>query len=729
MAMCKSEAQFLTEIKYKKSFSLSSPNRLVIVFEGLDKLIQIKSEEIRGPRVEAPEQALEGFIRSNKIEKKDLFKNKTEKGEFYFYKTKSKLLNTKDLLVEFIPRLLQNYQWKKSMKWGEYDLNWGRPLKSILSVFDRKVINFKFHHISSSNLTYVDKDFEEKKKIFIDFKSYEKFFKKQGILVNQDKRKEFINKEFSKILSKRKLTIKDNPKLLDEVTNLVDNPNVLMCSFNKKFLSIPKEILILTMQSHQKYFPTFDSKDEITNEFLIVTNKKDQKGLIKIGNERVVEARLSDAEFFWNKDKTQNLVKKVSELKLISFFKGLGTYFDKVQRMRKLGSLISDELLISKEKVELSVSLSKTDLISDIVREFPELQGVMGGYLSDAQGFEKEISEAIKEQYLPVGMDSSLPKKPYSIALSISDKIDTLIGFFGINEKPTSSKDPFALRRLALGIIRILLESDKEFKIKDLINYSINLYDEQSFKFSNKNVQNDLNNFLMERVKFYMKEKEIRFDIIEAALNSFGLDQITKIYQKSLVLNKVFKVPAILDNCMASKTINVNKKYFGLVHIDSHLASNSNENTSDIVACYCLDDFTKENGATKIWPKSHLSGIRIQNDKNYSKLIKKRHKYVEAKKGSVIFFLGQTWHQIGKNTNSKRRWGILCHYKRWWIKPSTDWTKCGPKIFKLLNDKQKELFGFTSISPKFNFKTQTRTLKTLRKSFQLNQNYFKTIQY
>ena len=220
-------------------------------------------------------------------------------------------MKTNDLLIDFIPKALENHQWKKSMKWGEYDLNWGRPLKSILSVFDKKLINFRFHHISSSNSTYIDKDFEEKKKIFKDFKSYEKYFKKQGSLVNQDKRRELIDKEFSKILSKKRLTIQDNPRLIDEVTNLVDNPNILMCSFDKKFLSIPKEILILTMQSHQKYFPTFDNKGEITNEFLIVTNKKDQKGLIKIGNERVVDARLSDAEFFWNKDKTQNLVKKV----------------------------------------------------------------------------------------------------------------------------------------------------------------------------------------------------------------------------------------------------------------------------------------------------------------------------------------------------------------------------------------------------------------------------------
>ena len=194
------------------------------------------------------------------------------------------------------------------------------------------------------------------------------------------------------------------------------------------------------MQSHQKYFPTFNNKNEITNEFIIVANNKDQKGFIKTGNENVVEARLSDAEFFWNKDKTQNLVKKVSELKLINFFKGLGTYYDKVQRMRKLGGVISDELLISKEKVELSASICKTDLTSDLVGEFPELQGVMGGYFSSHQGFDKDISLAITEHYLPIGLDSKAPKKPFSVALSITDKIDTLVGFFELTKNQQVQK-------------------------------------------------------------------------------------------------------------------------------------------------------------------------------------------------------------------------------------------------------------------------------------------------
>ena len=526
-------------IKSKKSFSLSTPNRLAIVFEGLDNLIQIKSEEVRGPKIEAPTQALEGFIRSNKVERENLYKKKTEKGEFYFYKSKSKSLRTHDLLIEFIPKILANYQWEKSMKWGEFDLNWGRPLKSILSVFNKKIISFDFHHLVSSNSTFIDKDLEEKKKNFDNFRNYEKFFEKEGIYIDQNKRLKIINRNFSKILNKRALKIKDNPKLIDEVVNLVDSPNVLLCNFDKKFLSIPKEILTLTMETHQKYFPTFNYKDEITNEFLIVVNKKDQKGLIKIGNERVVEARLNDAEFFWNKDKSQNLVKKVSELKTMSFFKGLGTYFEKVQRMRKLGGIISDELLISKEKVELSASICKTDLTSELVGEFPELQGLMGGYYSTYQGFDKDISLALTEQYLPIGLNSKVPKKPFSVALSITDKIDTMVGFFGINEKPTSSKDPFALRRIALGIIRILIENRKDLKINDLLIYSSSLFQDQGFDLENKNLLKELNEFLKDRFRYYLKEKEIRYDIIDATVSSLSLNRLFSSYEKARCLNKV----------------------------------------------------------------------------------------------------------------------------------------------------------------------------------------------
>ena len=530
-------------ISFKKSSSFSTPNRLVILFEGLQKQITLKSEEIKGPNVKAPEVALEGFIRSNNINKKDLFKQTIDKGEFYFFKTKSKKLNTQNLLEELVPSILHKIQWKKSMRWSDFNLNWGRPLKSILAIFDKKKLTFNFHHLTSSNSTFIDKEFEEKKKIFVDFKDYNNFFKKLNITIDHNLRKNLIEKKLNDISSKKNIIIENNPKLLDEVVDLTDQPNVILCEFDRKFLNIPKEILIITMQYHQKYFPTFDKKGNITNEFLVVTNKKDINGLIKLGNERVVEARLNDAEFFWKKDKSQNLVKRVSMLKSMNYFKGLGTYFDKVQRMRKLGGMLSDELLISKDKVELSASICKVDLVSELVGEFPELQGIMGGYFAEAQGFEKDVCKAISEQYLPAGLNSKVPKKPYSVALSLADKIDTLVGFFGINQKPTSSKDPFALRRLALGIIKTIIENKKDFKIRDLISYSAGLYLDQGFEFENKSLQTELLNFLMDRLKFYMKEEKIRTDIIQASTSFLNLDQSVIVFGKAKSLNKFINKP------------------------------------------------------------------------------------------------------------------------------------------------------------------------------------------
>ena len=527
------------QIVFKKSTSYSTPNRLIILFEGLNSQIIQKSEEIKGPNIDAPYKALEGFMRSNKIDKKLIYKKKIEKGEFYFFKRSSQKIKTADIIKEYSPKILDKVLWKKSMRWNNFDLHWGRPLKSIMAIFDNQSLDFKYYHLLSSNFTIVDKDYEDKQKIIKNFKEYSKFFKKSGVIIDHDLRKRFIEKELLKISIKKDFLLEINNKLLDEVTNLVDQPNILLCKFDSKFLQIPKEILIITMQYHQKYFHTFDKKGNITNEFLVVANKKDIKKFIKLGNERVVEARLSDAQFFWEKNKSQNLVKQVTKLKTMNYFNGLGSYFDKIQRMRKLGGMISDNFLISKDKVELSASICKVDLISDLVGEYPELQGVMGGYFAISQGFDKDIALSVSEHYQPTGLNSFVPKKPFSIALALTDKLDTLVGFFGIDQKPTSSKDPYALRRSALGIIRLLVENNKEFKIKDLINYSISLYIEQGFKFTNNLAQKELENFLLDRLRYYMKEKNIRIDIIEASINSHRAENLTKIFQKALLLNKV----------------------------------------------------------------------------------------------------------------------------------------------------------------------------------------------
>ena len=525
----------------------STPNRLVVYIDKVNREVFKKSEEIKGPSLNAPEKAIEGFIRSNGIKKNQIFKKNTEKGEFYFYKRPSSRIKVVDLLKNNIALILDKITWNKSMKWSDYDLFWGRPLKSILSVFDGKKLEFKFHHLKSSNFTFIDKNLEEKIKMFNKFSSYNSFFKSKGIIIDHEKRKKIISNNLKKISDKKNLKIDLHERLLEEVTNITEKPKILLCEFDKKYLEIPKEILKITMENHQKYFPAFDKKGNITNYFFVIANINDHKGFIKIGNERVIEARLNDAEFFWKKNKSQNMIKQVSKLKDINYFKGIGSYFDKVQRLRKLSSLISDEMLISKEKLEIASSICKVDLMSDLVGEYPELQGIMGGYFAEEQGFDKEVSLAVSEHYLPLGMYSAIPKKPYSIALSISDKLDSLVGFFGINLKPTSSKDPYALRRMAIGVVRLILENNINFKLKDLISYSCKLYKEQNFEFDEQKLQKELVEFIIERYKNYLKDRKVRNDIIESSSSISNINELLTIFKKSIVLNKNIKKEIGLD--------------------------------------------------------------------------------------------------------------------------------------------------------------------------------------
>ena len=424
------------------------------------------------------------------------------------------------------------------MKWSVYDLSWGRPLKSIIALFNDKVISFNFFHLESNNFTFVDGIKEEEQKKVNNFKSYLNILKSQNIVLDQEKRKEIILKKFNNICISKKLKNNFNEKLIEEVVNLVENPNVIVGKFDEIYLKIPNEILIITMQQHQKYFPLFERDNKLTNLFLFVSNLPDKKGYIKIGNQRVIEARLSDSKFFWDKNKNQNLVKHVSKLKNLSFFKDLGSFYHRTQRLRKLASLISDQLNLSKEKVEIASSICKADLTSDLVGEYPELQGVMGKYFALAQGFEDDISLAISDHYLPIGANTELPKKPLGLAVALIDKIDVLVGFFGINEKPTSSKDPFALRRTAIGLLRIITEKKLSIRLKDLINYSIVIYEDQNVNFSNKFVTKDVLFFLRERFKNLLKDKKIRNDIIEAVDSSHSSDNFLELYRKCLIINK-----------------------------------------------------------------------------------------------------------------------------------------------------------------------------------------------
>ncbi len=524
------------EIKFEKSKSFSTPKRLVFFLDGIPDKIEEKKKVLKGPKVGAPQLALDGFIKSNLLSKDKVFKKKIEKGEFYFAETKPKTIHVIEELKLLIPEALKDYPWKKSMKWANYDLSWGRPLKSIVTLFNNKLVDFDFYHIKSSNLISIDD--EKKLKKINSFQKYLDLLGQENIILDQEKRRNIILKKMNYICDTRKLKNYFNEKLLEEVVNIVEKPNVILGKFDEVYLKIPQEILIITMEKNQKYFPLFNNNGQLTNTFLLVANLPDKKGYIKTGNQRVVEARLSDAKFFWEKNKKQNLIKQVGMLKNLSFFNQLGTYYDRTQRLRKLSSMISDQLNLSKERIEVASSICKSDLVSDLVGEFPELQGVMGKYFALEQGFEKDVSLAISDHYLPIGINSEVPKKPISIAVAIIDRIDTLVGFFGINEMPTSSKDPFALRRSSIGLLRIITENKLNLKLKDLINYSINIYDEQNVKFLNDSVAKDVLLYLRERFKNLLKDKKIKSDIIEAVDAAYAGDDFLMLYNKSLVISK-----------------------------------------------------------------------------------------------------------------------------------------------------------------------------------------------
>ena len=525
-------------IKFKELLVYSSPTRLTLIINNLAEQIKTGQKEIKGPKVSSPKQVIQGFIKAKNISERDLIEKNTEKGKFYFIKTQSKSILVEDLLKKIIPKTIGLISWKKSMKWSEYNLMWGRPLRSIFARFNNKKLPFKFNHLETTDEIIIEQDLVTKTKKIKDSREYFNFLKSHKIVVNHKEREEIILKKITSLCKLKQYKENLNLRLLEEVVNIVEDPNLLHISFSKDYLEIPKEIIISTLEKHQRYFPIFDSRDRLTNNFFVVANKKDEKKFITQGNKRVVEARLADAKFFWNKDRSKNLIKQIAYLKSITFYEKLGTVYDKTQRLRELAGLLSDDLNINKEKVQIAASISKSDLCSDLVGEYPELQGVMGKYFALAQGFEEDVANSVSDHYLPTGLTSALPKKPFSYSISIVDKIDTLVGFFVIDEKPTSSKDPFALRRAAIGLLRIIIENKLSFKLRDLISYAIRLYQDQGVEMRNEKTEQQVLEFITERMRNIFKLKNIKTDIIEASISSHTGDNFLALYSKTILMNK-----------------------------------------------------------------------------------------------------------------------------------------------------------------------------------------------
>ena len=454
--------------------TFSAPRRLVAVVEGLPERTADVREERKGPKVDAPAQAIEGFLRGAGLT--DIAQARVvsdpKKGDFYVADLVKPGRATPDALAEIVPDIIRNFPWPKSMRWGEGTLRWVRPLHRILAVFDGEIVAFDVDSIAASNISEGHRfhgtgTFDVK-----DFEDYEAKLSAAHVVLDRDQRKAQIKADAQTLCQARNLELIDDEGLLEEVCGLVDEPHVIMGDMDPSFLDLPPEVIRLTLRVNQKYFVVRDPKTGgLAPHFIIVSNVKATDGgkKIALGNARVLAARLNDARYFWDLDRKASLESRVPKLDTLVFHEKLGSVGDKVRRIVALAGEIAPLVGADVAHAKHAALLAKADLTTEMVGEFPELQGVMGRYYqmqqSGSAASNQVIADAIRDHYKPVGPSDQVPSEPVAMAVALADKLDTLTGFFAIGEKPTGSGDPYALRRAALGVIRIVREGGFKFPI------------------------------------------------------------------------------------------------------------------------------------------------------------------------------------------------------------------------------------------------------------------------
>ena len=572
-------------LPFKSLKTYVTPRRLVAHVEGLPEKQEDMKERKKGPRVDAPEKAVKGFLKNLNIKIEDCIKEKTPKGEFFMIDISHKGKKTSSILKSIVKNILESFFWPKSMRWGGHSGRWIRPVRHIILVFNEKMLEIEWNGIKSSNKTQGHRFLYPEFFSVKSWESYKNGLEKRKVILEKEEKRKIIQEGVSFLAKKARAGIKKPLKLIDEVSGLVEYPWFIKGSFDKKYLMLPEEVLETTMRVHQRYFLLYDDKKPLPFFVLVSNMPTDNEKItneIRRGNEKVLTARLEDASFYWNLDREKPLKYFSLKLKDRLFHKDLGTMWQKKERLESLieSPFFTDYLQaknISKRDATTAASLCKADLCTGIIAEFPELQGVMGSYYSKLSGENQQVSEAIKDHYNPTGPDSSCPEKPLSVALSLVDKIDTLVGFFSADLEPTSSKDPYALRRSALGLIRIILKNDLNFNIALILGESFDLYIKQGL--TNKKQKNNsiekIKNFLEERFKYYLKDKGYSYKIIEASLSNFSkksLHEIEKdlIYMEDLLktdegdallktyrrINNIF---CVKENVLETNTINKGK--------------------------------------------------------------------------------------------------------------------------------------------------------------------------
>jgi glycyl-tRNA synthetase beta chain len=541
--------------------AFSGPRRLTLAITGLPPKQPDVSEEKKGPRVGAPEKAIEGFLRSAGVTLEQCEVQEDAKGSFYVARIEREGRKTADVLAEIIPDAMGKLPWPKSMRWGSGKFRWVRPLRKIVATFDGEVIPFEVAGVVSGNNTnghrFLSKGAVEVRR----FDDYQESLMKAHVVLDPDERREIILHEAQQKVFALGLELIDDEGLLREVTGLAEWPVVLVGEIDPAFMDLPPEILRTSMRAHQKYFSLRKPETlEFANKFLVVSNMTADDGGKEIvaGNERVLRARLADAKFFWEQDRKRTLDSRVADLENMVFHAKLGTQLERVKRLEALAAEIAPLVGADVEKAKRAAFLCKADLTTEVVGEFPEVQGIMGRYYAINDGEDSEVADAVRDHYKPMGPSDDVPTKPVSIAVALADKLDSLVGFFAVGERPTGSGDPFALRRAALGAIRILITNNirlplvgaVEFAFSQILSHvSDEVVTEIRLIETNQKLTRALATvktlsidvFLIDRLKVTLREQGIRHDLIDAVFALGDEDDLVRLVRRVEALQDFLK--------------------------------------------------------------------------------------------------------------------------------------------------------------------------------------------
>jgi len=536
-------------LAFTRADAYVTPRRLALVIDGLPVTQADVKEEKKGPRVGSPQQAIDGFLKSAGLTALDQCEERdTGKGVFYFAVVEKKGGPAVDVVAQLLDSVLVDFPWPKSMKWASNDFRWVRPLHSIIAIFDGKPIGrteFQLGTVQNphrgsvpiGNVTRGHRFLASGEITVTGFADYQAKLRAAHVVLDPAERRATIKAQAEELAKAKGLRVKPDEGLLDEVTGLVEWPVVLMGCIDQQFMDVPAEVLTTSMRTHQKYFAVEQSNGKLAPHFLVVANITAADGGAQIiaGNERVLRARLSDAQFFWHQDQKIKLADRLSGLDTVTYHAKLGTVGQKVARNTALAVELAREIGADTADTKLAAQLAKADLTSGMVGEFPELQGIMGRYYAQLEKLPEDVADAIADHYKPLGPNDRVPAAPVSVAVALADKLDTLVGFFAIDEKPTGSKDPFALRRAALGVIRLIVENKLRLKLRDVLGRAFSGYYDHGGsaggfeKNQPKAVIADLMEFFADRLKVALKEQGTRHDLISAVFALGNEDDLTRL--------------------------------------------------------------------------------------------------------------------------------------------------------------------------------------------------------